>query len=74
MKKNEAITLIKQANFGISKLPPATNDELEEAEKEMNKTIPEELKYFYLGISNGMTFGRLDILPVLSRKNLKKNR
>jgi len=38
----------------------------------MNKTIPDKLKWFTSTISNGMVMGRPGILPVLSRRNLKK--
>jgi len=70
--KNESINIIKNAEIGISKLPPATCQEVSESEIAMQKSIPSDLSYFYLNISNGIEFGRLRIIPVLSINNLKK--
>jgi len=72
MKKNETLFLIQRADFGISKLLPATKDEITASEFNMKKSMPNDLIEFYMEVSNGMTFGRLHIFPVLSKNNLKK--
>jgi len=60
---------IDQADIDVYKLPIANAEEIVETEKRLQKNIPDELKMFYLNVSNGMEFGRLKILPVFSVKN-----
>jgi len=68
----KSLQLIDQADFDIFKLPCATTEEIAETEQKMAKNIPDELKTFYLNVSNGMDFGRLKILLIFSDRNKKK--
>jgi len=70
MKMQETIPFIRKSD--LDKLPAATEAEIAEEEKRMQKMLPDELKRFYRSVSNGMAFGRLRILPVFSGKNVKK--
>lgn len=72
MPKSRVLDLLARASMGISKLPPASIEEVAESEKEMGRPIPDDLKDFYLTVSNGLVFGRIRILPVKSKGNLKK--
>jgi len=68
----KAIRFINQSDFDIYQLPRATIEEVADTEYRLAKNIPNDLKMFYLNVSNGMEFGRLKILPVFSVKNKKK--
>lgn len=58
--------------MGLAKLPVATAGEVATAEAELRQPLPDALKDFYESVSNGLKFGRLQILPVKSISNLKK--
>ncbi|AVR97287.1 SMI1/KNR4 family protein [Pseudoduganella armeniaca] len=72
MSKENALTLMSKATMGLSKLPVATLKEIESTEIEIARRLPDSLKDFYETASNGLRFGRLQILPVKSSTNLRK--
>lgn len=72
MTKENTLSLISKATMGLAKLPAATPEEIAATEAEIARQIPGALKDFYETVSNGLRFGRLQILPVKSASNLKK--
>ena len=72
MSKANALDLMSKATMGLAKLPVATSSELAAAEAEIGRPLPGSLRDFYETVSNGLRFGRLQILPVKSSANLKK--
>jgi len=72
MSKDNALALMSRATMGLAKLPVATPEEIAAAEAEIARPLPDALKDFYRTASNGLRFGRLQILPVKSASNLKK--
>jgi len=72
MDKERVISLLTRATMGVSKLPIATLEEISQTESALSNKIPNELEEFYKEVSNGMQIGRIKILPILSKANLKK--
>jgi hypothetical protein len=72
MTKENALTLMSKATMGLAKLPVATPEEIASTEAEIARPLPGTLKDFYETVSNGLRFGRLQILPVKSASNLKR--
>lgn len=72
MSKQSVLDLIARATMGVSKLPPATEDELLVTESSLGRPIPNQLRDFLSSISNGLKFGGLRILPAQSKCNVKK--
>ncbi|MDW5416634.1 SMI1/KNR4 family protein [Iodobacter sp. CM08] len=70
--KDNCINLIKNARIGISKIMIAQPDEIASSEALLGCAFPLDYKDFIGEVSNGIAFGRIRILPVLSKKNLKK--
>ncbi len=70
--KQNVLSLLAKATMGLARLPPATLIEVEECEQHLGRSLPSEIRDFYLTITNGLFFGRLKILPIKSSKNLKK--
>ena len=73
-KKDEALNILTEAQMGVfAKLPVATQDEIDSAEKEIKRKIPKSLRDFYMFYANGVEFGRFKIIPVFSKSNPKKS-
>lgn len=72
MSKENVLILKSKATMGLAKLPVATLEEITSTETEISRPLPGTLKDFYETVSNGLRFGRLQILPVKSASNLKK--